>query len=341
MNAELKKIVRSVRENTGIDIHVYSAEGRPLSHPGEPAVPGLPDGIVQSASPARTLFRVSFRSERFICAIEGAGSEQRNYAFLLADLIENSPGRSLELPKGEFVRRILLGECDPADVQRFRAKYGVPDLPCFVLALAAEGKASDVVALLSQYAEGEADCAVPVSGKDCAFVKFAGEDSDYQSPTDFADFLARSLYEELGIRCRIGVGGVSRRFEEAGVSYRQACEALRMSAMFGAKGSVHGYREFLLVRMLEDLPAGKRSEYLSILLDREAKELLKDEDMVGTAEEFLENSLNVSETSRNLYMHRNTLMYRLDKIERVTGLNLRKFSDAVSFRLITILSKLV
>ena len=73
----------------------------------------------------------------------------------------------------------------------------------------------------------------------------------------------------------------------------------------------------------------------------EAKELLKDEEMVNTAEEFLENSLNVSETSRNLYMHRNTLMYRLDKIERIMGLNLRKFSDAVTFRIITILNKLL
>ncbi|MGN0822616.1 MAG: PucR family transcriptional regulator, partial [Candidatus Gallimonas sp.] len=63
--------------------------------------------------------------------------------------------------------------------------------------------------------------------------------------------------------------------------------------------------------------------------------------MLGTAEEFLENSLNVSETSRNLYMHRNTLTYRLDKIERITGLNIRKFSDAVSFRVISILYKLI
>ena len=114
-----------------------------------------------------------------------------------------------------------------------------------------------------------------------------------------------------------------------------------MSAMFNSKGVVHTYREFMLVRMLEDVPENKLEEYLSILLEGDAKELLKDGDMVNTAEEFLENSLNVSETSRNLYMHRNTLMYRLDKIERVTGLNLRKFSDAVTFRLITILNKLV
>ena len=77
------------------------------------------------------------------------------------------------------------------------------------------------------------------------------------------------------------------------------------------------------------------------LLDGEARELLKDEDLASTAEEFLGNDLNVSETSRNLYMHRNTLMYRLDKLERMTGLNLRKFSDAVTFRVITILNRLV
>ena len=111
--------------------------------------------------------------------------------------------------------------------------------------------------------------------------------------------------------------------------------------MFGSKGNVHTYREFILIKMLEDIPEGKLGDYLSVLLDKEAKELLRDEEMVNTAEEFLENSLNVSETSRNLFMHRNTLMYRLDKIERVMGLNLRKFSDAVTFRIITILFKLV
>ena len=72
-----------------------------------------------------------------------------------------------------------------------------------------------------------------------------------------------------------------------------------------------------------------------------ADEVFEDQDMMETAERFLENSLNISETSRDLFMHRNTLMYRLDKIERITGLNIRKFSDAVTFRVITILYKLL
>ena len=63
--------------------------------------------------------------------------------------------------------------------------------------------------------------------------------------------------------------------------------------------------------------------------------------MLNTAEAFLQNNLNVSETSRLLYMHRNTLLYRLDKIEKATGLNVRQFADAVSFRVLTVMYKLL
>ena len=225
-------------------------------------------------------------------------------------------------------------------MQTYAIKYSVPESPCFALAVSSDLKAGELMSFLTQYAGEEADTAVAVTGKDCAFIKFMDEDTEYQSSADFANFLARSLLEEVGVKVRIGVGGTVRHFEEIASSYRQANTALRMSGIFNSGGEVHTYREFVLVKMLEDLPEAKLGEYLSILLDGEAKELLKDEDMVNTAEEFLENNLNVSETARNLYMHRNTLMYRLDKIERVMGLNLRNFSDAVTFRVITILYKL-
>ncbi len=339
MNSELKKTLRSVSENCGIDLSVYTSTGIPVSAAsGEEISPDF-EGILQSGG--NTYFKAVFKAEQYIFALEGMTHVQKNYAFLLTDMIENSSSRAVNLPKGEFIRRILLGECNPADIQKYRVKYSVPDQPCFVLAVAAEGKVSDVIALLSQYGENEADSAVTVSGRDCAFIKFVEPESEYQSSVDFASFLSRSLMEELGVRCQIGVGGTFRHFEDISSSYQQASAALRMSAMFNSKGCVHSYREFLLIKMLEDVSEAKLAEYLSILLEGDARELLKDDDMVNTAEEFLENSLNVSETSRNLYMHRNTLMYRLDKIERVMGLNLRKFSDAVTFRIITILNKLV
>ena len=339
MYSELKKILHLIHENTGITVNVCAADGKPFdqSKKGDAEI----NGIVQDEAANMTRFSAEYKASKYIFSIEGTGPVQKNYAFLLADMIENSSNKAVNLPKGEFVRRILLGECSSADVQKYCAKYSVPDIPCFALAVSAEGKISDVISLLSQYAGGEADCAVTISGMDCAFIKFMEIDYEYQSSVDFADFISRSLLEELGIRSHIGVGGTFRKFEDISVSYQQASAALRMSALFNSKGVVHSYREFMLIKMLEDIPENKLNEYLSILLDNDAKELLKDEDMVNTAEEFLENSLNVSETSRNLYMHRNTLMYRLDKIERVMGLNLRKFSDAVTFRIITILNKLL
>lgn len=96
------------------------------------------EGILQQNG--RTYFKAVFRSEQYLFGLEGATRVQKNYAFLLSDLIENSSSRAVNLPKGEFVRRILLGECAPSDVQKYRVKYSVPDLPCFVLAVAAEEK---------------------------------------------------------------------------------------------------------------------------------------------------------------------------------------------------------
>lgn len=339
MISDLKKIVRAIYENTGIAVSVYTADGKLLFGNGRQISSSF-DGIFQDGEANITCFRIAFRSERFLCSIDGAGKVQKNYAFLLADMMENASDSTDGLSKQEFLRRILIGECGSADFEKFRSRYPVPDAPCFVLAVKTEGKIADALSLLAQYAETEADCAAAVSGGECAFVKFVSEGFDYQSAADFADFLVRSLMDELGVRALVGVGGTFCSFEEVGASYRQASAALRMSVLFNAKGAVHTYREFMLVKILEDLPGSKLEEYLGVLLGGEARELLKDEDIVNTAEEFLENNLNVSETSRNLYMHRNTLMYRLDKIERLTGLDLRKFSDAVTFRLITILGRL-
>ncbi len=339
MDQDLRNCIRGIRESTGIELSVFAPSGKPLF--GSAPAPAAVEGCVQDAARGYTYFRASFRTAEYIFAVEGAGKVQKNYAYLLEGLLENAGSRAIGLSKNEFARRILLGECAPADVRRYIVQYSVPDMPCCVLAVSAKGEAADVVELLAQYAENGADCAVPVSKGDCAFIRFMDEQSEYQSAADFAAYLARSLWEELGVQATIGVGGVVRRFEDVGKSYQQAGAALRLAAMLRAKGNVHSYREFVLMKMLEDIPEAKLSEYLSMLLDGAAKELLKDEDMVNTAEEFLENNLNVSETSRTLYMHRNTLMYRLDKLERVTGLNLRKFSDAVTFRVITILNRLV
>ena len=101
------------------------------------------------------------------------------------------------------------------------------------------------------------------------------------------------------------------------------------------------YLVFMLVKMLEEVPKSHLAEFMDDVTEEEIREVFDDEEMLQTAEKFLSSSLNVSETSRNLYMHRNTLLYRLDKIEKATGLNIRLFPHAVTFRILTVLYKLL
>ena len=111
--------------------------------------------------------------------------------------------------------------------------------------------------------------------------------------------------------------------------------------MLDPKNGVYSYKEYVMVKMLSDIPKDSLAEYFDALLDKSSISILKDEELMNTADVFMKNSLNISETSRSMYMHRNTLIYRLDKIENATGLNIRHFSDALTFRLITVLNKLI
>jgi carbohydrate diacid regulator len=206
----------------------------------------------------------------------------------------------------------------------------------------AEGKQMEEIKNILVNGCEELDFVVDIDKNQLAFIKFVSDTTnEYQSPIEYAEFIKQMVYEETGINIKIAIGSTANSIVQASLSFSHAVWAFRMNNTLGAKGDIHSYKEYVLIKMLEDLPKYKLNEYLEMLMDTGAKEIFSDEEMTNTAEEFLENSLNVSETARKLYMHRNTLTYRLDKIERATGLNIRKFSDAVTFRLITILSKLL
>lgn len=256
---------------------------------------------------------------------------------LIRYLLENTDQATLP-GKEESLKNILLGEGTGWYVYKFMSRYNVGDEPCYAVSVEEGKRMNETFAHILGCASDSKDLVIRMDDSHCAIVRFAG---DGQTPSEFTSFLSQSLYEEVGVKASVGVGGEVSSFSEIAQSYLQAVTAVRMSGIFHSKGEVHFYREYLLVKMLEDVPESKLREYLSQFSIDTDCELFEDEEMLDTAEEFLESSLNISETSRNLFMHRNTLMYRLDKIERATGLNIRKFSDAVSFRIITILYKLM
>lgn len=310
--SDLEKVLSDIRDKTGVEVSL------------------TPNGGVK-----RTL---NDRGEEVSFWLEGEGEQVEKTAELICYLIQSVDIKQLFPQKEDYLRNILLGEGGSWYLSRFMTKFNLPTTPCYAIELSCPRMLSEVLAQIENCLSDPADMAVKMDEHKIAVVKFCEENL---SPIEFGRFLCQSLYEELGVRVSVGVGCEGKHFSEIAQSYHQAAIALRMSELFRSKGEAHTYREYLLVKMLEDIPEGKLKEYMAQFNVSGTEAIFSDEEMIETAEEFLENSLNISETSRNLYMHRNTLMYRLDKIERVTGLNLRKFSDAVTFRILTICNKLL
>ncbi len=260
---------------------------------------------------------------------EGAEREAKLVAYLLADAARSDRPKKLNA--------ILLGEGGKMQALRYLEKHNIPDAPCFALEVIPDRRENDAFEHIERCLD-QNDRVVMTDDDRISVVKFAEEG---QSPFEYGQFLSQSLYEEAGIRAKIGVGCEMSSFSEISASYFQAVSAIRMSEMLGDKGSVHSYREYLLVRLLSDLSKEQIRERLRQFSIGGTEAVFGDEELIGTAEVFLESDLNASETSRALFIHRNTLSYRLDKIERLTGLNIRKFPDAVTFRVISVLLRLI
>lgn len=161
-----------------------------------------------------------------------------------------------------------------------------------------------------------------------------GVDELYQ----FAMAVEETLTQE-GIRqVTIGIGEPKATLATLAESYLEAKRAMEVGNIFQKNGSIYVFRFLLLERFLMDIPREEGMHYHQLLFNRKTAKLFNDE-MLQTIEMFFRKDLNLSDTARQLYIHRNTLVYRLDKVQRQTGLDLRKFDDAVTFKILLELKK--
>ncbi len=336
--SEMEKIAQEIINTLGVEFLYYAENSRPV---GVPVCDRQFEGVVSDGE--NTFFRFLYRGVGYVGVLKGATEEQKRYALLLPSYIESFIDKETELSKTEHLKRILRGECSSMSIYKYTTKFSVKGTACFTLVIRVPKLMGEVLTVLEQYGGNSLDTVVKMSEETCVLVKFIEQmqGEEYRSSVDYAEFLVQSLKEELGLDVAVGVGPTVRELKDVTLSYSQAENTLRYADVFNIQGKVHSYREVILVKMIEDIPEAKLSQYFTELTDEHCKEVFEDEEMLATAEAFLQSSLNVSETARIMYMHRNTLLYRLDKIEKATGLNIRQFSDAVSFRVLTALHKLL
>ena len=162
------------------------------------------------------------------------------------------------------------------------------------------------------------------------------EGSDPGETAEFALALIGTLEAEAGLRLRAGISDVHRRPEEWPEGYREAVEALDTGERFHSRNPVQIYGRQILERVAESVSPETRESIRRQFLGEHPERILTEETR-ETAERFFDADLNLSVAARQMFIHRNTLTYRLDKIQRETGLDLRKFSDAAVFRLLMML----
>lgn len=163
---------------------------------------------------------------------------------------------------------------------------------------------------------------------------FDGFDELYQ----FAQAVQETLMEEAVQTADVGIGEIKHTLAQLGESYQEAKRAMEVGRIFFSDHSIHVFRRLMLERFLMNVPREESLHYHALLFNRKTMKLFNDE-MLQTIEMFFRKDLNLSDTARQLFIHRNTLVYRLDKVQRQTGLDLRHFDDAVTFKILYELKK--
>ena len=141
-----------------------------------------------------------------------------------------------------------------------------------------------------------------------------------------------SLDEEKRQHTLVAFGTVASELKDVSRSYKEARMALNVGKIFFEERKIIAYSSLGIGRLIYQLPIPLCKMFIREIFDGKSPEDF-DEETLTTINKFFENSLNVSETSRQLYIHRNTLVYRLDKLQKTTGLDLRVFEDAITFKI--------
>ena len=145
--------------------------------------------------------------------------------------------------------------------------------------------------------------------------------------------LVDSLHMEAMIKVRVGYGNMVTEISDIAQSFQEAKMALQVGRVFYAEKDTISYGKLGIGRLIYQLPMSLCNMFIKEVFGDKIPEVLNDEEAMLTISKFFENNLNISETARQLYVHRNTLVYRLERIEKEIGLDIRKFDDAMTFRI--------
>lgn len=239
------------------------------------------------------------------------------------------------MDKNRFVQNLLLDNMLLVDVYNQARKMKIPieNRRCvFIVEPKQESENLVMETLRGLFATGSGDFVTAVDEHQVILVKSFDQTEGYQEVSQVAKVITDTLNMEAMVSVRVAYGTLVEELKDVSKSYKEAAMALDVGKVFYVERNILAYNELGIGRLIHQLPFSLCDMFMKEVFDGDIHGLFDDEELT-TVFSFFENNLNISETARQLYVHRNTLVYRLEKIQKKTGLDVRRFDDALTFKI--------
>jgi carbohydrate diacid regulator len=243
--------------------------------------------------------------------------------------------------KTNFVKNVILDNILPGDIYIKSKELHFPSdvsRVVFLIRLVDSGDYSTFDVIQGMFPEKNKDFVISINESDIVLIKEVRPNIDAKELEGIAKTIVDTLNGELYIKSIVGVGTVVSSVKDMALSFKEAQVALEVGKVFDTEKVIINYENLGIGRLIYQLPTTLCEIFLQEVFKKGSIESL-DHETLFTIHKFFENNLNVSETSRKLFVHRNTLVYRLEKIRKITGLDLREFDHAIIFKVALMVKK--
>ena len=277
-----------------------------------------------------------------ICFVEGDDSHAVSMASLLSIFLGNMKTLYDEkYDKGSFIKSILLDNILPSDIYIKSNELHFSNDEhriVFVIKFQSSSTVPPYEIVQEMIGNSDKDYVINISEQDVVVVRELAEDVESKDMEDYARTLIETVHSKHGLKATIGISSVVDNLKDLARAYKEARIAFEVGKVFDIEKPVISYENLGIGRLIYQLPTTLCEMFLSEVFKKGSLESL-DRETLMTVQSFFENNLNVSETSRKLFVHRNTLVYRLEKIRKLSGLDLREFDHAVTFKVALMVKK--
>jgi carbohydrate diacid regulator len=237
--------------------------------------------------------------------------------------------------KNNFFQNLLLDNLLLVDIYNKAKKLRIESVKPRVVYLIEPQNDKDNISmelLKNLFDDQEGAYITAVEQKNIIVIKDVKSLDDYEGVEQSAQVIVDMLNSEAMLIAKVAYGTIVPELKEVSKSYKEAKMALDVGKIFYMEKPITAYNTLGIGRLIYQLPINLCRMYIHEIFGDTLPDELDDE-MLMTVQKFFDNNLNVSETSRQLYVHRNTLVYRIEKLHQATGLDVRKFDDAMTFKI--------